>query len=122
VDLDLKQIELASRTDPSVIDRGQILDLIGDGPWVVRMLLLRMIARVEWVGSEREAVRSFVVSQMSDSNTFVRAWSLDAAASLASGDEELTLVTNRAIAEALGGGPPSIRVRARAAASRLAGS
>jgi HEAT repeat protein len=112
-------MEMLSRSDPLSIDRAELLELVGDGPWVIRMLVLRMLGRLRWEGDEVQLVRAFVLAQLQDPNTFVRAWALDALACLAVGDETLVPVASEAIAEALTAGPASVRVRARYAASRL---
>jgi HEAT repeat protein len=114
-----KELERASRTDPSVLNREELLALMGDGPWSARMHVCRMLPRLGWPADEYKLIRAFLFEQVADSNTFVRAWALDALASFACTDPSIRSKVLKMIEEALSAGPPSIRVRAREGLRRL---
>jgi hypothetical protein len=116
-----KELELASRSDASILDRREILGLMTSEAWTVRMLVCRMLARVAWPPSEYKLVRDFALEQVRDKNTFVRAWALDALASFAVFDESLREGVLDLINETLASGPPSMRVRAREGLRRIGG-
>lgn len=114
-----KELERASRNDTSILEREELLGLMAAEEWTVRMHLCRMISRVRWPAEELGEVQHFLFKQAADENTFVRAWALDALASLACLDESIRSRVIGMIEEALESGPPSIRVRAREGSKRL---
>jgi hypothetical protein len=116
-----KELERRSRTDPSVLDRKELLVMLECEDWTVRMHLCRMFSRVEWTAEEYSEVLQFAQQQVKCDNTFVRAWALDALASFAVTDESIRDEVYKLLDEAISSGPPSIKVRARESLKRLGG-
>ena len=74
----IKQLELDSRKEPSTLDKSELLTLLDEAEtWVARMLLLRLLSRVEWQGTEAETVKRFAQNQFEGDNKLVKAWALD---------------------------------------------
>jgi hypothetical protein len=109
----LKQLELSSRKNRSILDPLEVKSLIGEGSWTERMLLCRLIARVDWSVADARILRTFVLDQTRDQNKFVKAWSMDALANLAKKDSSLVPQLDRMIQDALETGSSAVRVRAR---------
>ena len=114
-----KELERASRDDPSTLDKNELSALIGEGSWTLRMHVCRMLPRVNWASQEYPIIREFLLRQSEDRNTFVRAWALDSLASFAVADESIRPHVLGLIDEALANGPSSVRVRARESLQRL---
>ncbi|MFI5386652.1 MAG: HEAT repeat domain-containing protein [Fimbriimonadales bacterium] len=118
-ELRARDLERASRTDPSMLDRQELLGLMVDETWSVRMHLCRMLARMKWPADEYRQILEFLFAQAVDKNAFVRAWALDALASFARTDEAIRPMVLEMISLALESGPPSVRVRAREGLRRM---
>ena len=108
-----KVLERASRDNPEILDRDELLSLVGPGPWTVRMHVCRMLPRVAWTAKERAVIIPFLFAEANGDNKFVQAWALDALASFAVTDESIRLRVAALLEAAIGDGPPSVRVRAR---------
>ncbi|HWA82439.1 MAG TPA: hypothetical protein VG820_03330 [Fimbriimonadaceae bacterium] len=118
-ELRARDLERASRSDPSVLNREEMLGLMVDDIWSVRMHLCRMLPRVEWPPEQYEQVRDYAFEQSRCDNAFVRAWALDALASFACRDATIREAVLQMISKALELGPASVRVRAREGLRRL---
>ena len=114
-----KELERASRTDPSVLDPKELLAMLDCEDWSVRMHVCRMIGRVSWTAEEYLEVRDFAFREAESDNTFVRAWALDALAWLAISDVSVRAAICAMLESAIGAGPASVRVRAREGLKRL---
>ncbi len=122
-ELRARDLERASRSDPSVLDKQELLALmVADDAWSVRMHLCRMLPKLTWTGEEYAEIREFVFRQAEDDNTFVRAWALDALASFACTDKSIRPKVLEMIERALSTEPPSVRVRAREGLRRIGGA
>ncbi|HTQ12197.1 MAG TPA: hypothetical protein VMI31_19190 [Fimbriimonadaceae bacterium] len=118
-ELRARDLERASREDPSVLERGELLGLMADETWSVRMHLCRMFPRVAWPPEEYREVRDYAFEQASFKNAFVRAWALNCLAAFARRDEEIRPRVLEMIEHAMENEPPSVRVCARKALKTL---
>jgi hypothetical protein len=116
-----RDLERLSRKDRSELDPTELLAMLGCEDWTVRMHLCRMLSRVEWSAEQYPEVLQFVLRQVKDKNTFVRAWALDALGWLAATDKSIRLEVYQLLEDAISSGPPSIKVRARESLKRLMG-
>src|ERR1700704_1549644 len=119
VELRAKELERASRSDPSVLDGEELLALMACEDWTVRMHVCRMLSRVSWSPADYKAVREFALTQVQDKNTFVRAWALNALVAFAVNDDTIRRRVLSMIEDALANGPPSIKAQARLGLQRL---
>lgn len=119
-ELRARDLERASRSDPSLLDPNELLWLMKDRVWSVRMHVARMLPRVAWSSGDYEAVLDFLFEQASDDNTFVRAWAVDSLAVLAVDDDAIRPRVLALLDLALAG-KPALRVRAREGLRRLGG-
>ncbi|HVT13671.1 MAG TPA: hypothetical protein VHE55_15510 [Fimbriimonadaceae bacterium] len=118
-ELRARDLERESRANPSVLTCEELLGLMVDETWSVRMHVCRMLPRVEWTPDQYPQVRDYAFEQSSNENAFVRAWALDALASFVCRDESIRERVLAMISKALESGPASVRVRAREGLKRL---
>ncbi len=114
-----KELERSSRTDPTVLDRKELLAMFDCEDWSVRMHVCRMLSRVPWPPDEYPEALEFALSQARDDNAFIRAWALDALASFAMRDDSIRPTVFEMLDAAMSTGPASVRVRAREGLKRL---
>ncbi len=117
-----KELERASRLDPSILDPDELVAMMEFEDWTVRMHLCRMVPRVEWPEPVRPQVLAFAFKEAGSQNKFVRAWALDALSHLAVEDEAIQPEVLMMLQGAVESGLPSVKVRAGLGIQLLLGS
>lgn len=115
----IKELEVGTRTDASSLDPEELLGYIGIEDWIVRLHLCRLVSRVAWSNKQLKIVEPFLFDQARCDNAFVRAWAVDALASVACTDATIRPQVLELIERALEEDRPSVRVRAREGLKRL---
>lgn len=111
----LKTLEIESRDGIPIteIDKKRILAAMDpEAVWVQRMLVARLLPRLELRRDETERALDFLFGLSEGENRFVKAWALYSLACLAAKDENLKSRVAWMLHEAYEAGSPAVRARA----------
>lgn len=114
-------LEKLAHEKPDWVDpcKQVFIDHIDSPYWEVRLQCVRAIPLFEWTADEKQNIVCALRPRLEDEQKFVRAWALDAFATIAGANSELRVELMSHLDGFLGSGVASLRARARAIAKRL---
>jgi hypothetical protein len=111
--LDLLEKFARERPDWVQPHRAVFLTAASSEHWLIRLQVVRALPLLAWRPRERAAVVRILQRGVSDSQTFVRAWSLDGLATLAAGEPALMASVRRSLTAFERSDRAALRARAR---------